>query len=212
MTLDRDNLNTGICVQDIAGMSSYRHKQRWFLDSEISRDCLKHVRPGDKHTILEIGCYEGLSSVYFADNLLDHAEASLMCVDPFLRLETNDHAHLLQSDEEANFDYNITHCKHSDKITIHKITSDAFFETNERKFNFIYIDGSHECNTVKRDIANAFRCLELRGIMWMDDYLGDDGISIKTAMDTALSNLQGHYELIHKGYQLAVRKLSDSSA
>jgi len=170
------------------------------------------VRPGDKHTILEIGCYEGLSSVYFADNLLDHAESSLVCVDPFMRLETNDHAHLLQSDEESNFDYNITHCKHSDKITIHKITSDAFFETNERKFSFIYIDGSHECNTVKRDIANAFRCLELRGIMWMDDYLGDDGVSIKTAMDTALSTLQGHYELLHKGYQLAIRKLSDSSA
>jgi hypothetical protein len=43
--------------------------------------------------------------------------------------------------------------------------------------------------------------------MWMDDYLGGDQITIKNTMDTFLKNYEGKYELIFKGYQLAVKKI-----
>jgi hypothetical protein len=42
--------------------------------------------------------------------------------------------------------------------------------------------------------------------MWMDDYLGGDGIQIKKTMDTVLEQYTGQYELIHKAYQIAIRK------
>ena len=55
-------------------------------------------------------------------------------------------------------------------------------------------------------MENAFNVLEKNGIMWMDDYGGGDGIQIKKSMDTFLDKYHGCYELIHRGYQLAIKK------
>ena len=159
-----------------------------------------------ENKILEIGCFEGLSSVFFADNFLDNPNSSLTCVDPFLSINNNDHCVFLQNNEEMNFDFNISNCKNSDRITIHKITSDIFFENNNQTYNFIYIDGSHEVDFIKRDMENSFNILEKNGIMWMDDYGGGDGIKIKNTMNTFLEKYEGNYEVIHKGYQLAIKK------
>ena len=187
-------------------MYKYTKNNAWFLGSEIKRDILKYVIPSTKKSILEIGCYEGLSSVFFADNLLSHPESSLVCVDPFMTLETNDHREFLNNDEEQNFDFNIEICSNSKKITVHKITSDKFFETNRSTFNFIYIDGCHEPDFITRDMQNSFSVLESGGIMWMDDYSGGDGIKIKTAMNNFLKDYEGKYIIIHSGYQLAIMK------
>jgi len=113
----------------------------------------------------------------------------------------------LANNEEMNFDYNISHCQHTEKITVHKITSDQFFEVNTQTFHFIYIDGCHEVDFITRDMTHSFAILEKNGIMWMDDYGGGDGIKIKATMDQFLENYKGQYELIHSGYQLAIRKL-----
>ena len=51
----------------------------------------------------------------------------MICVDPYLKIDDNDHKTLLQNNEESNFDHNISICKNNSKITIHKITSDDFF-------------------------------------------------------------------------------------
>jgi len=188
-------------------MSNYKYTARWFLDSDIRRDICKYLNPSEQHTILEIGCYEGLSSVFFADTLLNHSGSTLTCVDPYLTLNTNDHGHLLQNNEEANFDYNITHCNNAEKIHIHKITSDTFFEQNTKIFDMIYIDGSHQCENIRRDMINSFKYLASNGIMWMDDYLGDDGIRIKNTMDSVLSQLNGQYKFLQSGYQIAIQKI-----
>ena len=188
-------------------MPTYKYTKTWFLQSEIRAKLLSTLNTNIPHTILEIGCYEGLSSVFFADNLLTSRESSLVCVDPFMKLATNDHASLLTNHEEDNFDYNISHCKNLEKITVHKITSDDFFAMNTNTYSFIYIDGCHECDFITRDMENSFKVLRSNGIMWMDDYGGGDGIAIKRTMNAFLDKYKGQYELIHSGYQLAIRKL-----
>ena len=67
---------------------------------------------------------------------LNHPESSLTCVDPFMTIENNDHGRFLKNNEEENFDFNISNCNNSDKISIRKITSDKYFETNDKYFNF----------------------------------------------------------------------------
>ena len=187
-------------------MNNYKYSQEWFLVSEI-KNCLFHfLDRSTENKILEIGCFEGLSSVFFDDNFLDNSNSSLTCVDPFLTINNNDHKQFLQNNEENNFDFNISICKKSDRIRINKITSDAFFECNNQTYNFIYIDGCHEPDFIKRDMENSFYILEKNGIMWMDDYCGGDGIQIKNAMDAFLGKYNGQYKLIHRGYQLAIKK------
>ena len=103
-----------------------------------------------------------------------------------MTIDNNDHQELIVNNTESNFDYNINMCKNSNKIQVHKITSDEFFKTNTKTYNIIYIDGSHECDFIKRDMINSFRFLKPNGIMWMDDYLGGDSIKIKNTMDQFL--------------------------
>lgn len=187
-------------------MNNYKYSQSWFINSEIHNNLFGFLDKSKQNKILEIGCFEGLSSVFFADHFLDNPKSSLTCVDPFLTIVNNDHRQYLQNNEELNFDYNISNCKNLDKITIHKVTSDIFFENNNQTFNFIYIDGCHEPDFIKRDMENSFNILEKNGIMWMDDYGGGDGIQIKNTMNTFLQKYNGQYELIHIGYQLAIKK------
>lgn len=187
-------------------MNNYKYSQTWFLDSEIKNRLFQFLDKKNQNKMLEIGCFEGLSSVFFADNFLNNSNSTLTCVDPFLTINNNDHKQFLEKNEEMNFDYNISICKSSDKITIHKITSDIFFENNSQTYNFIYIDGCHKPDFIKRDMENSFNILEKNGIMWMDDYRGGDGNQIKNTMDTFLQKYNGQYELIHQGYQLAIKK------
>jgi predicted O-methyltransferase YrrM len=186
---------------------TYKYKQTWFLYSEISKLLMNYCQSYNTNTILEIGCFEGLSSVFFADNLLNNLNSTLTCVDPFMTIDNNDHQDVgLDYNTESNFDYNIKVCKNSNKIQVHKITSDEFFKTNTKTYNIIYIDGCHECDYIKRDMINSFRFLKPNGIMWMDDYLGGDSIKIKNTMDQFLFEYQGQYKIIHSGYQLAIQK------
>jgi hypothetical protein len=93
------------------------------------------------------------------------------------------------------------------KIEVKKITSDEFFQKNTKFFNFIYIDGCHIGEFIKRDMENSFKFLEINGIMWMDDYLANN--ETKNTMDLFLEKYKGKYYLIHKGYQLAIKKLEN---
>ena len=187
-------------------MSHYKYTKTWFIQCELRYNVAKYLDLSKENRILEIGCYEGLSSVFFADNFIDDQNSSLTCVDPFLTIDNNDHSLLLQNGEELNFDYNISICKNRDKITVHKITSDEFFEHNNTTYNFIYIDGCHETEFINRDMENSFAFLEKGGIMWMDDYGGCDGVNIKNTMNDFLEKYKGQYESIYKGNQLAIRK------
>ena len=187
-------------------MNPYKYSQVWFINSEINKNLHNFLKKDTPNNILEIGCFEGLSSVFFSDNFIEHPDSSLTCVDPFLNIDTNDHSPFLQNNEEKNFDYNMSVCKNLDKIKICKNTSDDFFENNNKTYNFIYIDGCHEPDFIRRDMENSFSVLEKNGIMWMDDYGGGDGIQIKNTMDSFLEKYKDQYDLIHTGYQLAIKK------
>lgn len=108
-------------------MENYKYTKTWFINSEIRHILKKYLDTNTTNKILEIGCYEGISSVIFADNFIDNSNSSLTCIDPFLNIDNNDHKHLLNNNEELTFDYNLLQCNNQNKITIHKITSDAFF-------------------------------------------------------------------------------------
>ena len=224
-------------------MPYYKYTQTWFSHSEIKYHMATLLDKSKENHILEIGCYEGLSSVFFADNFInvegdevstestestESTGSTLTCVDPFLNIDNNDHKYLLQNGEELNFDYNISKCKNTEKITIHKMTADDFFimtakaaktakatkATKAAKaaktFNFIYVDGSREPDLIKRDMENSFSVLKKQGIMWMNGYDDGgygDGDVIKKVMDDFLDKYAGQYVVVHKGYQLAIRRI-----
>lgn len=183
----------------------YRYTQTWFFCSEIRQQLHRFLFNTEPNSILEIGSFEGLSSCFLADNFLGHQSSSLICVDPF---DTNDKTTPLTDSTKGYFLDNIAKSVNAKKVTFHQQYSNQFFAENTKTFNFIYVDGSHELNDIRYDMREAFKVLRQGGIMWMDDYLGGGSYAIKAVMDEFVTAQGSNVDVVWKGYQLALRKLS----
>jgi predicted O-methyltransferase YrrM len=183
-------------------MSSY-DSTGWFIGSEIYTLLQTTIDPYGPHRILEIGCFEGVGSSYFSDVFLDHPEASLTCVDPFLPGDPT--TPQVTNATRERFYANIDASDNRNKIRVCECTSDEFFRDNTEQFSIIYIDGDHRYEGVKRDLHNAAKVLQIGGILWCDDYiwLQDD---IQRAVDEFLEEKGGEFTVFHKGRQIALQR------
>ena len=124
-----------------------------------------------KNEILEIGSYEGNSSLFFLKNIKD---SNITCVDIWSDDFTsgNKNRKLKFKEIKKNFDVNLLPFK--DRLTVHKITSNEFFKINKNKFDLIYIDGSHVFEDVLNDGNNSIKILNHNGLIIFDDFLKDE--------------------------------------
>ena len=113
---------------------------------------------------LEIGSFEGRSAVFVGE--LNNVK-EITCVDTFEG-----------SDEHDNINFDIVYKNCSENLNrlnksynLIKDTSHNFFQNNNKKFNVIYIDGSHLYEDVKKDFINSMKCLDDGGILICDDFL-----------------------------------------
>ena len=190
------------------GKYKYTFGRDWFYKSEIYQNAkyfLGHKNK-NKFEILEIGSFEGLSTTYFIDNFLSRLDSKITSVDPFLLYSENDHTTILDHIQIRNFFFNISKSDYPEKVQYLGLTSDQFFEINNKKYNFIYIDGMHTKEQIPKDIINSWDVLLIDGVIWMDDYLGDNG-KLKKTFDKTFESLKGEYKVIHRGYQIAIKKL-----
>jgi len=187
-------------------LSNYRYTNDWFSPCELKNNLYRFVDTSAKRNMLEIGSYEGLSACFFSENFLDHPESTLICVDPF---DLSDVTTPLTDMTKENFLFNIRNSKNASKITLKDTYSNKFFPENKEKFDIIYIDGTHLEADIIHDMTEADKVLKSGGIMWMDDYMGGNiaNGNIRKTMDGFVEENKARYQVIHKGYQLALRKL-----
>ena len=109
--------------------------------------------------ILELGAFEGRSTVFFAELFPDSVITS---VDVFDSYEGSRFEHF--------FDRNVA--PYADRIrkikssTVHAMIADLAGET----FDFIYVDAGHGYGEVMIDAILAWRALDVGGIIAFDDY------------------------------------------
>jgi predicted O-methyltransferase YrrM len=124
-----------------------------------------------KSQILEIGSYEGLSTLVLSSLM---PKAKIDCVDTWEGSAEHFLGNpLLDSNfgvVEKNFYHNIEPIL--ERVTVHKKTSALFFAEEQGKlwYDFAYIDGSHNSDDVLLDAISAFQALKLGGVMIFDDY------------------------------------------
>ena len=181
----------------------YSFSNNWFQTSELCKNIRILPSPDTPHRILEIGSYEGASACFFSDNLLNHPNSHLVCVDPF---DVSDTTTLLTNSTKDTCMNNLKKSRNASKITFNCEYSSDFYAHNKQTFSFIYIDGSHLPDDIRTDFENCLNVLDVGGIMWMDDYLGADGIKIKVVIDQLYERNKHRLEIVWKGYQIAFRK------
>ena len=146
----------------------------WFGLVEASFDDFARSKSGKKLRVLEIGSYEGRSTTWMLDNLLDHPKSHLTAVDTFaggMEHQNNDDHDVRGL--ERRFLSNVAQCKHVDRLRVIKKNSDeALMQLRREKavFDFIYIDGSHIAVDVLHDAVMCWRMLEVGGTIVFDDF------------------------------------------
>lgn len=154
---------------------------------------------GKKIQGIEIGCYEGRSTVWFMQHIFTHNLSHLYCIDP-------------DWDKAAGkrFDVNIVEGGYARKVS--KIISDAWpvMSRFDLSVDFIYLDGNHEGWHVLEDAVTAIRALKVGGILLFDDYEIPAKATMRhtprPAIDAFCLLYDDYVEVIYQGYQLAVRK------
>lgn len=178
----------------------------WFSDRiPLFAHFLEPLR-GRAVELLEIGSYEGRSACWLAENILTHSNAGLMCVDPCDNGAVSDRlrANLVAV---ADSGYRVELFQGLSA----KVLPDLMVEG--RRFDFIYVDGSHVAPDVLLDAAMSFALLRPGGILAFDDYDWSPGYLDGTprAPKLAINSFAAVYaeraECLHRGGQAWFRKL-----
>ena len=116
---------------------------------------------------LEIGCFEGRSTVYVGEH---ENIKKITAVDTFKGSDELDNLNINFDLVYENFKSNMN-LLGKKNINIIKDNSDNFFDNNSETYNLIFLDGSHDASYVKRDLLNSLDILEKEGVLIIDDFL-----------------------------------------
>ena len=187
-------------------------KERNFTKDWFSRNIyfwLKLLKKNNllekKIKILEIGTYEGFSAVFMLSILKN---SHLTIVDTFKGGPEQKNITSF-SNLKKNFSNNIK--KFKKRTSVHEGSSDSFFQINKNKFDFIYVDGAHDYNSVLKDSVNSFKCLKQNGLLIFDDYFWrfyNDGKNPISAINSFLRKIKKRYKIEFLTTQLAIKKIA----
>ena len=171
--------------------------------------------------ILEIGVYQGRATCWMLEHMLAK-DGHMTCVDPFIEDEID--AFTTESVTESPH-YNAERLalwrSNTEEIRQPEQTLDlrigrsyrelARLISEDKMFDFIYVDGNHAAATVMADCAMSFGLLRPGGIMLMDDYLWDHNrdwlMRPKMSVDAFVNMYQPLLQQIVSNYQLAVQRI-----
>jgi predicted O-methyltransferase YrrM len=193
-------------------MHNYKFTQNWF-DNDIPNiiSVLKNFI-GQPINLLEIGSFEGRSTVWFLNNILTHRDATITCIDCFSGSPEHQKDKIDVSNIEATYEYNINQSGVSFKVKklIGK-SQEILRLLSLDNYHVVYIDGSHKACDVLEDAVLCFRLLKSNGIMMFDDYEWPQNLpeteKPKLGIDVFLNVFSGQYELLHHQGQVYIRKL-----
>ena len=168
----------------------------------------KYNLHNEKIQTLEIGSFEGRSSLFILKNL---KKTNLTCVDTFKPFQE------LQDDNSKKFNnifnnFKKNTSKFSKRLKIIKNTSNSFFKINKKEYDFIYVDGSHEFDDVVHDAKKSFKYLKKGGIIIFDDFMWENYAQKKLPFHAIMKFLDKNnhkLKILYVDYQIIIMKIKD---
>ena len=184
-----------------------KFSNKWFLNNF---EIFSFFLPDDKNVkfdYLEIGCYEGLSSFYV---LSEYNNVCAYLID--LWDLPNPNSQIISNNfnlVEKNFDDNLNgfaykKIKEDSVIGMRKLLKENKF------FDFIYIDGSHNGEDVLSDAIEAFKILKKGGLIFFDDFLQHEKnrkIQSYVGIEKFLELYSNDLQIVFFQNNLAVKKI-----
>lgn len=134
-------------------------------------------------TIIEVGCYKGRSTRVLADN----CKGVVYAVDPWPELYySNEDKAIFRIGNNVyeQFVENVKlQCKN---VIIFRGTLDQFIYPDE--VDFIFLDGDHRYEYVKKDIENALKLLKKGGVLAGHDYKYVEWPGVRQAVNERFSS------------------------
>ena len=195
----------------------YKYTTDWFhwapnIWSEVAKQM-----PSRKW-FLEIGSYEGRSTVWTVENMMEEG-GEIICIDTWEGGEEHVMQKINMNYVEQNFDHNMRVLKDNfqnrwvDKrkgVSVEKLNE---LLSEKQSFDFIYIDGSHQAPDVLTDACLSWALLKVGGVMVFDDYGWGEPLppthKPKMAIDAFVKVYQEKAHVVHVGYQYTIQKLKD---
>jgi len=151
---------------------------------------------------LEVGVFEGRSFVWMLENVLTDPSARATAIDLF-----GDFADLTADSVKARFLENVRRTGAEQKARV----VPGYSQVELRRlplasYDIIYIDGSHDGDDVLEDTILAWRLLKEDGILIFDDYAYP---GVEFPVNSFLQLFGRHFEILHRGYQLFLKKRSE---
>lgn len=163
-------------------MKNWNEIDGWFnLENEkFFQECLHEIKNKNEPKIFyEIGSWKGRSTCCMAQLIKkNEISAKLYAVDTFLGSDEEIHKkEISQLNEQGltlfdSFTENIKECNVNDIIVpIVSTSCDASKNVDNNTIDFIYLDASHDYESVKKDIENWLPKMKRGSIMTGDDYV-----------------------------------------
>jgi len=148
-------------------------------------ELINHInqnRTTSEMNMIEIGCYAGESTLIFSNYF-----KNVITIDP---LEPNYHS----GDSASKSDFNEVYRKflqrtiNRNNIKLIKLKSDDAIKYIENKVDFVYIDGMHTYDQVKKDITNYRKLINENGFIGGHDYV-DGWADVKRAVNEVVGSV-----------------------
>jgi lipopolysaccharide biosynthesis glycosyltransferase/predicted O-methyltransferase YrrM len=174
-------------------------------------DLLSRLPVGRAPRALEVGSWEGRSAVYILTKLCNTPDSLLVCIDHFDLLRT-----AAGRERHAKVVHNLTLTGSPFRIVdessipgLMTLLNEEALANQDGGFDFVYIDGSHEADDTFLDAELAWRLTRSGGLIILDDYREPASSMHHPArgIDAFISLHEGEFELLHKEYQVILRKV-----
>lgn len=189
----------------------------WFSHNIDNFNLVKKILKRSPENILEIGSYEGRSTLWLLEN---YKPSHITCIDTWRGSEEVGHDYI--KDDIASrdilwnrFTNNIS--KYANRVGIMRNTSRIALKQlgiENKRFGLIYVDGDHHRLNCIEDLVLSFPLLEVGGVVIVDDYLWgsakeEDPNCVRGAVHM-FERIYGEYiEPIFINYQAGFRKTKE---
>ena len=180
----------------------YQFTQDWFTHNiPIWQRHLQEFTGIADFQVVEIGSFQGMSACWLLDNILTHPTAKITCIDLYF---------------QQHFKGNIVKTGAADRvIELEGYSQDLLINLATEYYDVAYIDGCHKPTSALQDAILSWRLVKVGGLMIFDDYEftfpDSPEQDTKIGIDVFLEMFGSQLEVVHKGYQLIVKKIGNQS-